>query len=229
MKRTDRLGLRSLASVNEAVTACRRCPRLVRFREGVEPKASFSEQRYWRKAVPGFGDPRARLVIIGIAPAAHGGNRTGRVFTGDGSGRFLVRALHAAGFANKPVSESLDDGLVYLDCYLTAAVKCAPPADKPTPREFRNCSVYMEAELSMLKDAKAVLVLGGLAFNAFRKYAKQSGAEVRGWHFRHGARYRSPSLPELFASYHPSPRNTNTGKLTQEMLVSVLLEITEGF
>jgi len=229
MRRIDLGRARSLASVRRAVIVCRACPRLVHFRETVKPRASFSGQKYWRRPVPGFGDPLARLIVVGIGPAAHGGNRTGRPFTGDGSGRFLVRALFKAGFANKPVSESLNDGLVYRDCYLTAAVKCAPPGDRPTPQEFFNCSPYLEAEFELLKAAKAILALGGLAFQAVKKYAEKSGADVRGWRFEHGACYESSGLPRVFVSYHPSPRNTNTGKLTLDMLVSVLLDIKAGF
>ena len=163
----------TLAKLAEAVVACRRCPRLVKFRESVPPRKSFRSEVYWRRPVPGFGDPGASLVIIGLAPAAHGGNRTGRVFTGDESGRFLVSALYEAGYANKPISEARDDGLIYTDCYVTAAVKCAPPHDKPTAEEFQNCSEWLDSELRLLTNAKAVVALGRAAFDAYLDYANR--------------------------------------------------------
>lgn len=215
---------KGLARLDKKVVRCRLCPRLVRWREHVEPRAAFSGQTYWRKPVPGFGDIGGRLLILGIAPAMHGGNRTGRVFTGDSSGRFLVRVLHKAGFANRPVSESTDDGLSYSDCYLTAAVKCAPPGDKPTREEFDNCSDYLEAEIALMKNLQAVLVLGSLSFRAWMDHLRRVGVPTRGMVFGHGARYRVDGGPILLASYHPSPRNTNTGKLTGEMLLQVVNE-----
>lgn len=191
----------------------------------MEPRASFASQRYWRRPVPGFGDLNGRLLVLGLAPAASGANRTGRIFTGDASSRFLVSALHSAGFANQPISESLDDGLVYTDCFLTAAVKCAPPGDRPTREEFANCSPYLDAEISLLGNLKAVLALGSLAFSAYLAHLGRQGADVRGMKFAHGRVHRFPGMPTLYASYHPSPRNTNTGKLTQGMLVGVLGKI----
>jgi uracil-DNA glycosylase family 4 len=214
-----------LADVAEAVVGCRRCPRLVEYRETVAPRKSFSSERYWRRPVPGFGAPDATLVIIGLAPAAHGGNRTGRVFTGDESGRFFVRALYETGYASQPASVSRDDGLVYTDCYLTPAVKCAPPHDKPTREEFKNCSDYLDAELRLLINARSVLTLGRAAFKAYLDYAAMRGAKTQGAEFAHGRRYRIHGVPTLYASYHPSPRNTYTGKLTMEMLVSLLRKI----
>jgi uracil-DNA glycosylase len=214
-----------LSEVAEKVVECRRCPRLVRYRETVPPRRTFASQDYWRRPVPGFGDPEARLVVIGLAPAAHGGNRTGRVFTGDESGRFLVAALHEAGYANQPVSESKDDGLVYTGCYVTAAVKCVPPHDKPTAEEFQNCSSWLEGELRLLGKAQTVLALGRAAFEAYLDYAASRGAATRGLAFKHGKRYSLGGLPALYASYHPSPRNTHTGRLTRKMLVSVLEKI----
>ena len=179
--------------------------------------------------MPGFGDLGGRLMIIGLAPARTGALRTGRIFTGDASARFLVRALHSAGFANSPGSESRDDGLVYTDCYVTAAVKCAPPGDRPSPAEFRNCSPYLDAEVSMMKNLEAVLVLGALAFKAYLDHLSRTGAGIRGASFAHGRVFRSEGRPALYASYHPSPRNTNTGVLTQEMLVRVLRRIHSDF
>jgi uracil-DNA glycosylase len=217
----------SLDEVAKAVVGCGRCPRLVKFRQSVAPRKSFRSEAYWRRPVPGFGDPSARLVVIGLAPAAHGGNRTGRVFTGDASGRFLVRALCEAGYANRPTSEKRDDGLLYTDCYLTAAVKCAPPQDKPTAEEFENCSAWLDSELRLLTKAEVVLALGRAAFKAFLDYADHRGAATRGIKFAHGARYALGSLPVLYACYHPSPRNTHTGKLTSAMLVSLLARVRD--
>lgn len=225
MKQSPPKMFRSLNGVRKGVVECRSCPRLVRFRETVPPKAAFRGERYWRRPVPGFGDPDPQLVIVGLAPAAHGGNRTGRVFTGDGSGRFLVKALYSAGFANQQVSESKDDGLVYEGCYVTAAVKCAPPGDRPTKQEFDNCSGYLDAELNLLKGARAVLALGSMAFRAVLDSERRRGADASGMRFVHGASYPLPGGRRLYASYHPSPRNTNTGKLTEEMLVGLMQEI----
>jgi uracil-DNA glycosylase family 4 len=200
----------------------------VRFRETVKPRAAFAGERYWRRPVPGFGDPSAELVVVGLAPAAQGANRTGRVFTGDNSGRFLVRALYAAGFASQPVSESKSDGLVYTNCYVTAAVKCAPPADKPSKEEFDRCSSYLDAELELLKRTKVVLALGSLAFRAVVQRERRSGGQVPGGRFVHGGVYPLSEGRVLRASYHPSPRNTNTGKLTEEMLTKLLVEISNS-
>jgi uracil-DNA glycosylase family 4 len=166
-----------------------------------------------------------RLLIVGIAPAAQGGNRTGRVFTGDSSGRFLVRALHSAGFANKPVSESVHDGLIYTDCYLTAAVKCAPPGDRPTRNEFENCSSFLEQEIRLMSNLRAVLALGALAFGAYIRHLRREGFNPRGLKFEHGRLYCFEGLPWLYASYHPSPRNTNTGVLSPGMLTHLLRRI----
>jgi uracil-DNA glycosylase len=216
----------SLTEVAQTVVGCRHCPRLVAYRQAVPPRRSFESESYWRRPIPGFGDPEARLVVIGLAPAAHGGNRTGRVFTGDESGRFFVRALFEAGYANQPVSSARDDGLIYTDCYITAAVKCAPPGDKPTREEFEDCSVYLTSELRLLRKATVVMALGRAAFGAYLRYAAATrGAVTKGLEFAHGRRYELDGLPTLYASYHPSPRNTYTGKLTMEMLVSLLERI----
>jgi len=215
----------SLAEVAADVVKCRRCPRLVKYRESVRPRKSFESEKYWRKPVPGFGDPAASLVVIGLAPAANGGNRTGRVFTGDESARFLVRALYEAGYANQPVSESREDSLRYADCYVTAAVKCAPPENKPTREEFENCGSYLDSELQILRNAKSVIALGRGAFQAYVDYAKRQGIKTAGTRFAHGARFYFPGLPTLYASYHPSPQNTYTGRLSKQMLVSLLRKI----
>ncbi len=219
----------SPSALVRTVVACRRCPRLVAYREGVSPRASFATQNYWRKPVPGFGDLDGRLLVLGLAPALHGGNRTGRIFTGDSSSRFLVRALYDSGFANKPVSESKDDGLVYDDCYVTAVVKCVPPGDKPAKEEFENCSVYLDAEISLMRNLNAVLALGSLSFKAYLEHLGRNGVDVKGMKFSHGEVLKFRARPALYTSYHPSPRNTNTGKLTPKMLVGVLRKIRREF
>ena len=222
------MNYRNIEEVSAQVDSCRRCERLVSYRESLPARSSYSLQEYWRRPVAGYGDPNARLIIIGLAPAAHGGNRTGRVFTGDESGRFLVSGLYEAGYANQPTSESKGDGLVLLDCYITAAVKCAPPQNRPTREEFENCSPYLEAELSLLVGAESVLTLGGQAFSSFIRHVRRNGGVVGGLEFTHGGRYVIPGFPTLYASYHPSPRNTYTGKLTKRMLVGLLERIRKG-
>ncbi len=211
------------------VVSCRLCPRLVDYREKVKPSAAYADQEYWRKPVPGFGDIEGRLLILGLAPARNGAERTGRIFTGDASSRFLVSALYATGFTNQPTSESRDDGLTYHDCYITAVVKCVPPGDKPLPSEFANCSRYLESEILLLKNLKAVLALGAFAFTEYVRFLKKSGVNVKDLKFSHGAFYRMADAPSVYASYHPSPRNTNTGKLTKSMLVSVLTKVKRDF
>lgn len=193
------------------------------------PRASYVSQRYWRKPVPGFGDINGRLLVLGLAPALHGGNRTGRIFTGDSSSRFLVRALFDTGFANQPVSESADDGLVYSDCYVTAAVKCVPPGDKPSSAELENCSEYFDAEISLMGNLKAVLALGAFSFRAYLEHLGRKDIGSRGIRFSHGSAFKFEGGPMLYASYHPSPRNTNTGKLSPDMLVDVLRRVKREF
>jgi uracil-DNA glycosylase family 4 len=211
--------------LNESVIACRKCPRLVKYRETLPARRAFAGQEYWRKPVPGFGDPRAKIVIVGLAPAAHGGERTGRVFTGDESARFLYRSLYDVGLANQPKSESRDDGLALRGCYITATVKCAPPENKPTAEEFQNCSVYLDEELHLLKDATGIVALGKLAFDAVLRWAGRNGAETAGMTFKHGASYRLRGLPKLYACYHPSPRNTYTRTLSRRMMNGLLREV----
>ena len=212
----------SKEDLRRRIIGCRLCPRLVEYRQSAPPRSSFAHQTYWRRPVPGFGDIDGRLLVIGLAPATNGGMRTGRIFTGDASSAFLVSALHRAGFASQPNSDSLDDGLVYRDCYLTAAVKCAPPADKPSPQEFANCSHYLDEEVHLMRNLQAVLALGALAFRAYRSHLSRMWASTRGMTFAHGVVFAFRGLPLLYASYHPSPRNTNTGKLTPEMLDNLL-------
>lgn len=215
----------SFKELRDDVVECRLCPRLVEYRETVPPRAAFKDQIYWRRPVPGFGDPEAWLLILGLAPAANGGNRTGRVFTGDNSGKFLYTALYEEGFANQPTWESANDGLILTGCYLTATVKCAPPQNKPLPQEFKNCSRYWHEELRLLKNAQSVLALGKHAFDAYKAYIKSQGGNVKGLIFKHGASYRIENMPSLYASYHPSQQNTFTGLLTETMFRSLLKKI----
>lgn len=223
----------SLEQVRREVIACARCPRLVTYRSQVarERKREFRTQEYWGKGVPGFGDPRARLVVVGLAPAAHGSNRTGRVFTGDRSAAFLVRAFYDAGYANQPTSLARGDGLHYTDLYLTAAVRCAPPGNRPTPGERANCHPYLERELRLLPETRAVLALGGFAWESVGDVAPVVfGGSPPSAPFAHGAcAPLGPGGPLLWASYHPSPQNTNTGKLTLPMLVGLLRRIRASY
>ncbi len=221
--------MKSLEQLNEEIVHCRKCPRLVEYREKVarEKRRAYRDWEYWGRPVPGFGDPGAKLLILGLAPAAHGGNRTGRVFTGDRSGDFLYRALYRAGFANQPGSTRRDDGLKLKDVYIAAAVRCAPPANKPLPSELSNCRPYFEAELRLIRP-RVILALGSIAMRAYLGTIKEGGEieSFSAFPFRHGESYRLPGeLPRLFASYHPSQQNTFTGKLTEAMLVRVLRDI----
>lgn len=223
----------SLERIRTEVVACRLCPRLVRYRERIaeEKKREFAADSYWGRGVPGFGDPKARLVAVGLAPAAHGSNRTGRMFTGDRSAQFLVRAFHAAGFANQPTSLRRGDGLHYTDLYLTAAVRCAPPDNRPLPAERANCASYLGRELRLLTNVRAILALGGFAWDAVREIVPGLyGAERPSVPFAHGACVAlGPGRPLLWAAYHPSPQNTQTGKLTPTMLVDLLERIRASY
>jgi uracil-DNA glycosylase len=251
---------RDLALLQQRVIACTRCLRLVQYCRKIahEKKRMYRDWEYWGKPIPSFGDPQAELLILGLAPAAHGGNRTGRIFTGDRSGDFLYRSLYEAGFSNQPQSRQRGDGLELKRCYITAALRCAPPANKPLPEELRNCQPYLEAELRLLKKVRAVLALGRIAFDTYLRVAWRgadracgipsprraapkdpavrgtaSGREQEGmfpprssFPFAHGASYEMPGrLPRLFASYHPSQQNTQTGKLTPEMMQAVFEDI----
>jgi uracil-DNA glycosylase len=221
--------LNALEQLNEQIVQCQACPRLVRYRERIarEKRFSFRNWEYWGKPVPGFGDPRGKLLILGLAPAAHGANRTGRMFTGDRSGDFLYEALHRAGFANQPLSAHRQDGLELRNAYMAATLRCAPPANKPLPSELANCRPYFERELEILCP-RAILALGGIAMRAYLGLLKSRGeiATAAAFPFGHGASYALPGdLPRLFVSYHPSQQNTFTGKLTQAMLSCVLRDI----
>ncbi|MGB0034591.1 MAG: uracil-DNA glycosylase [Candidatus Acidiferrales bacterium] len=220
----------ALDQLNRQVVECRKCPRLVRYREKIarEKRRAFLNWDYWGKPVPGFGDPHAKLMILGLAPAAHGANRTGRMFTGDRSGDFLYHALFRAGFANQPTSTRLGDGLELKNAYIAATLRCAPPTNKPLPAELANCRPYFEKELEIMRP-RAILALGGIAMRAYLGLMKERGEikSLAAFPFHHGASYQLPGdLPRLFASYHPSQQNTFTGKLTKTMLIRVLREIT---
>jgi uracil-DNA glycosylase family 4 len=223
----------SLDRVRQEVVACTQCPRLVRYRTAVarERKREFRDQEYWGRGVPGFGDPSARLVVVGLAPAAHGSNRTGRVFTGDRSAAFLVRAFFEVGFANQPTSLQRGDGLRYRDLYLTAAVRCAPPGNRPSPGEQAACAPYLEREFRLLPNTRAVLALGGFAWEAVKELAPRAfGGSEPATPFAHGAcAPLGGGRPLLWASYHPSPQNTNTGKLTLTMLTDLLRQIRSSY
>ena len=215
----------SLDELHSEVIGCRRCARLVRWREAAArtPPRRYAGQDYWAKPLPGFGDPAARLLIIGLAPAAHGGNRTGRMFTGDRSGDWLYGALHAAGFANQANSDHPGDGLKLNDCYITAAVHCAPPANKPALHEFRRCRPFLVRELKLFARTRVVIVLGKIAFDAFLAAYQENGGVISRPRpkFSHGATAILPTGIRLLCSYHPSQQNTFTGKLTRPMFQSI--------
>ncbi len=217
--------MKNLPRLNRTIIACRRCPRLVRWRETCAEKAPrrYAGASYWAKPLPGFGDPNARVLIVGLAPAAHGGNRTGRMFTGDRSGDWLYGALHAAGFANQPNSENTADGLKLVNCYVTAAVRCAPPDNKPNRVEFERCRSYLVQELHHFKNLRVVIVLGKIAFDSYLAAFRATGGVVPKPKpkFGHGVNVRLPGGLKLICSYHPSQQNTFTGKLTRPMLQSI--------
>ena len=219
----------SLLVLNEEIIACRKCSRLVRYREKVarEKRRAFREETYWGKPVPGFGDPQAQLLILGLAPAAHGANRTGRMFTGDRSGDFLYKALHKAGFANQPTSQHREDGLQLSGVYIGATCRCAPPENKPLLSEIANCQTYLERELALL-NPRAILALGKIAWDAYLDILKRRGliASRALYKFAHGAQSDpAPGTPRLFGVYHPSQQNTQTGRVTPAMYASALRQI----
>lgn len=219
-----------LENLSREIISCKKCPRLVEFREKIsrEKRRQFAKFEYWGRPVPGFGDPNARLVVVGLAPAAHGGNRTGRVFTGDSSARFLVKHLHEAGFANQPTSTTKDDGLTYRDCYVTAAVRCVPPDNRPTREEIESCEAYFERELLLLRNCRVILALGKIAFDSILQFSRTYYRSKGTFKFRHGQKFKfADGFPYVLASYHPSPRNTNTGKLTSRMFANVLKNVRE--
>ncbi len=215
-----------LEKLEGRVVSCRRCLRSIDYISRIArvKVRRYLEWNYWGKPLPGFGDPHARLMIIGLAPAVHGGNRTGRMFTGDSSGDWLIRALYEMGFSNQPTSTDRDDGLELMSTYITAAVRCAPPGNKPTRKELDNCSEYLLEEVRLLKKVEVVLTLGRIAFDANMRHLRprRTGSKLR---FQHRASYRLDGIPHLVASYHPSRQNTQTGRLTWEMWMSVFKDI----
>jgi len=217
----------SLANIHHDIITCSRCERLRTYCGEIArtKRAAFREDTYWGKPVPGFGDPDARVLVLGLAPAAHGANRTGRVFTGDGgggSGDFLMTAMHRNGFASIPTSQSIDDGLQLHDAFIAAAVRCAPPDNKPEPDEIAACLPHLEAELDELRNVRIVVALGKIAFDVWWKLMAGRGLAVKPRPvFAHGAVYKPADGPIVIASYHPSRQNTHTGKLTPQMLSAV--------
>jgi uracil-DNA glycosylase len=216
----------ALERLNARIVRCRRCTRLVAHREATAaaPPRRYIGQRYWARPLPGFGDPRARLLLVGLAPAANGGNRTGRMFTGDRSGDWLFDALHHAGFANQPTSLHANDGLELRDAYITATIRCAPPANKPLPDELARCSVWFDREVALLPDVSVVLALGSIGWGAALSHFSRLGLAVPRPRpqFGHAAEARIPGGPVLLGCYHVSQQNTNTGKLTPKMIDAVL-------
>jgi uracil-DNA glycosylase len=213
-----------LAALAAEIVSCRRCPRLVAWREAVaaDPPRRHEGERYWARPLPGFGDPRARLLVVGLAPAAHGGNRTGRIFTGDRSGDWLFAALHRAGYANQPTSTHRDDGLRLKGAYIAAVVRCAPPANKPTPEERDNCLPYLERELRLLEDVHVIVALGSFGWDGVLAVLRRIGVDVPRPKpkFGHGAEVRVGPYT-LIGCFHPSQQNTFTGKLTEPMMDAV--------
>jgi uracil-DNA glycosylase family 4 len=217
--------MRSLALLNDRIISCTACPRLVTYRQTVakEKRRQFRDWTYWGRPIPGFGDAEARLYVLGLAPAAHGGNRTGRIFTGDRSGDWLYEALHRHGFANQPTSQHKDDGLALSDCYIGATVRCAPPGNKPAPEEFEACRPYVKEELRLLRNVRVVVALGKIAFDHYLKASREAGYPLPSPlpTFGHGVVYELPWNVTLIGSYHPSQQNTFTGKLTRPMFHKV--------
>lgn len=215
-----------LQVIQDEIVNCGLCPRLRRHSAEIAQlkRRAYRDQTYWGRPVPGFGDPRARVLIVGLAPGAHGSNRTGRMFTGDKSGDILYRVLHRTGFASQPTAVSREDGLVLRDLFITAAARCAPPGNKPLPEELRNCRPFLERELDLLSEVKAVVALGKIAFDVYLDVLRSRGviASRAGFVFGHDCEYATAAgHPRLISSYHPSQQNTSTGKLTEPMLTAV--------
>lgn len=214
-----------LKVLNGEIISCTLCPRLVEYRERIarEKRRAYREWEYWGKPVAGFGDPAARVLVLGLAPGAHGSNRTGRPFTGDASGNFMYPVLYETGFANQPTATARGDGLVLTNLYITAAARCAPPDNKPLPQELANCASYLERELVGLKSLRVIVALGRIGFESYLNYLKRRKAIAgkREYEFRHGVEYTMPDGRVLLASYHPSNQNTQTGRLSRAMFVAI--------
>src|SRR2546429_7877987 len=220
-----------LIQLNAEVVACTRCPRLIDHCQTVarDKRRAYRDHEYWGRPVPGFGDCNARVLVLGLAPGAHGSNRTGRPFTGDASGKFMYPVLYETGFANQPNATHCDDGLELKDLYITAAVRCAPPDNKPLPQELANCATYLDREMDGLKNLRVVVALGKIGFDAYLNYLKRRG-QITGkklYLFQHGAKYEMPDGKILLASYHPSNQNKQTGKLTRQMFVRIFEEAVQ--
>jgi uracil-DNA glycosylase len=220
-----------LLQVHESIIACERCRRLRVYCKGIgeTKRRAYQDQTYWARPVPGFGDPRARVLILGLAPGAHGANRTGRPFTGDGSGYFMYPVLHETGFASQPEGVSRDDGLRLRNAWIASVVRCAPPGDKPTPQEIRNCSTHLADEIGQLSRVRVVVCLGKIAFDGYLSHLVAQGVIERKstYRFAHGARYMLPNEVHLLCSYHPSLRNTNTGRLDRNMFTRIFVQARE--
>jgi uracil-DNA glycosylase family 4 len=220
-----------LDQLQRRIAACTLCPRLIDYCRGIGEtrRKSYRDQQYWAKPVPGFGDPQARILILGLAPGAHGANRTGRPFTGDGSGDFMYPILHEFGLASKPAAISRDDGLKLCKLWIGSVVRCAPPGDKPTPEEIRNCATHLTAEVAALPKVRVVVCLGKIAWDGYLAHLLGQGIIERrsAFTFSHGAEYRLPSGITLLGSYHPSLRNTNTGRLNRPMFARIFLRAME--
>jgi uracil-DNA glycosylase family 4 len=214
-----------LTELDAEIITCTRCPRLVEYREKIarEKRRAYRDCEYWGKPVPGFGDPNARVLVLGLAPGAHGSNRTGRPFTGDASGNFMYPVLHETGFANQSTAVCLDDGLKLKDLFITASARCAPPDNKPLPQELVNCSEYLDRELAGLKNLKVIVALGKIAFDTYLNHLKRHGLlkNKGAFVFKHGVHYKMPDGRILLATYHPSNQNTQTGKLTRPMFMRI--------
>ena len=213
--------------LNKTIIKCKKCPRLIKFVKKIstEKRKQNISEKYWGKPLIGFGEFNSKLMILGLAPAAHGGTRTGRAFTGDKSGDFLFKCLYETGFANQPISKSLDDGLKIKSTYITNILKCVPPGDKPLNKELENCSIYLNSEIKNLEKLKIILTLGKLAFDNCIKFYKKNYKIDGKFMFKHGKKYYLPDGKLLFSSYHPSPRNVNTGILNQEKMKKILISI----
>ena len=222
----------SLTALNARIVACERCPRLRTYCAEVARvrRRAYADHEYWGKPVPSFGDEQARVLVLGLAPGAHGSNRTGRPFTGDGSGEFLYPVLYEAGFASQPKAISRDDGMKLKDLWISAVVRCAPPGNKPAPEELRNCAPWLHEEIALLSKLRVVVCLGKIAFDGFLNHQLRAGriAARAGFEFRHGAEYAMPGGITLLASYHPSLQNTNTGKLTRAMFLEVFRQARQA-
>jgi uracil-DNA glycosylase family 4 len=220
-------GATSLEALNHQIIACESCPRLRHYCAEIARvrRKQWRDWSYWGQPVPSFGDPKARVLVLGLAPGAHGSNRTGRPFTGDGSGNFMFPVLYEAGFASQPNSESRDDGLKLKDMWISASVRCAPPANKPLPEEQRNCAHWLDEEIALMPRLRVVVCLGKIGFDAFVSYLLRAGviASRRGFDFAHGVEYKLPNGIHLLGTYHPSLQNTNTGLLTAPMFLKVFV------